>query len=130
MLELKRYDLIGLAGQFEVDDIDVPFRTVLRDVFLSPKPILGHTFPCWCARMRYDGSFCFSTLIHGDGIKTTSVDAFERDYLPFVLDHHACSVIRFHFVQSDDSVEAWLYIRGCSLKESLQSALAYSVMES
>lgn len=69
--------------------------------------------------------------MHGTDILGESIDRFEREFLPFILDRNECSVVRV-FVGCDSpiTVDAWFYVRGTDQDEAAGNMLAESVMES
>ncbi len=89
-------------------------------------PALGPSIPCWVVHTAGEESAAFSSAIHGRDIETDSVEEFESQFLPFVLDRHECSLVRVHYEGAYN--ETWIYLRGETVEEAGQTALAFAVL--
>lgn len=117
-----------LAERVDLGDLLEPARGWVEEIFFSTGPTVGPSCPCWAARVEADSFLTYSSVLNGSGVRMASLDAFEREYLPVLLENQRCSVVRVRYKGRYN--ETWLYLRGETVEEAGQSALAASVIES
>ncbi len=87
-------------------------------------------------RRTSDRVFVWTSPMHGIDILGESIESFESEFMPFLLERERCHAIRVHVraglagVTDSLTVDAWLYVRGADQEEAASNLIADSVIES